>query len=121
MVESATIEKQDPAMNARALDGKSVVLNLGVYNSRVLMGLVWFKTQKQAGGAVAGLTPLVDPSASYADTKTGEHTLRIGARGLTMKAANDRCRVIVSAGMSCTVEVLPGGMVVADAAHAIPK
>ena len=121
MIETATIEKQEPALDAKTLDGKSVVLNLGVYNSRVLMGLVWFKTQKQAGGAVAGLTPLVDPSASYADTKTGEHTLRIGARGLTMKAANDRCRVIVSAGMSCTVEVLPGGMVVADAAHAIAK
>jgi hypothetical protein len=109
-----TIEKADPALSLKALEDKMVVLNLGQYHSRLLMGVMWFKLQKTASAAVRDLQPLVEPSDSYADAATGEHTLRVGSSALDVKDARARCEAITKAGVSCTVEVLPGGMKLAE-------
>ncbi|MCB1539000.1 MAG: hypothetical protein H6865_01575 [Rhodospirillales bacterium] len=113
-----SVEGDDPGLDPRRLDDKTVVLNLGVYNSRVLMGVMWYKIRKLAGKAMDGLEPLVEPTDSYAAVKTGEHTLRVSSARLTLDDANRRCRILSAADLPCTVEVLPGGLHVADAAPA---
>ncbi len=108
------VTADDPGLAPKALDDKTVVLNLGAFHSRVLMGVMWYKIRAAATDAVAGLEPLVEPSESYAAPKTGEHTLRISAADLTLEDASKRCRDIVLAGLACTVEILPGGLRVAS-------
>lgn len=112
MSDAKSLQAQDPGLNAGALEGKTVVLNLGAYHSRLLMSIMWFKAQKMGA---AGLKPLVDPGQSYADTATGEHTLRVSAENMDMDAAAERCRILAAGGIPCTVEVLPGGMKLAAA------
>lgn len=100
----------DPGFNPDSIKNENVVLNLGTYNSRLLMGVVWYKVRSLHKDVVAGLNTLVDPSKSYAAVKTGRHTLRIGSTALSLGDAYKRCGLLNAEGIACTVEILPGGL-----------
>jgi hypothetical protein len=63
--------------------------------------------------AVGGLETLVAPANSYADAKTGVHTLRLGANSLSLEEGTKRCGMLNAAGIKCTVEIFPGALQVA--------
>lgn len=102
------LKADQPGLDINALQNRKVILNLGTYHSRILMGLMWYKARSFAGDALAGLQTLIDPTQSYAAKKTGLHTLRIGADELTLQDGIKRCGMLNAAGIECTLEILPG-------------
>ena len=91
-------------------DNYEIVLNLGEYNSRLLMSVVQYKIKTRYAPILAGGTPMVPPPESYADTKTGKHTLRYGLRNSSIGDAYNRCKAMVVRGMNCKVEIFPAYM-----------
>jgi hypothetical protein len=105
ILSSAAAIAPDPAK----LEGKSYVLNLGSYTSRVMMGVTWYKLKSLYGAILAGTDLLEKPSQSFVDTK-GKHVLRVVVPGNSMTDAQRRCRSLVARGQACSVEILPGGL-----------
>ena len=90
-------------------DEKSdLVLNLGAYNSRLLMTLVWYKLRTRFGQILGEFSqPLVPPAESYADTKTGKHILRVAIDSKTLDEAYIMCRSFMVRDQYCKVEIFP--------------
>lgn len=95
-----------------------LVLNLGEYNSRLLMSVVWYKLKSRYDAMLTGGALFVLPTQSYADIKTGKHTLRVGLQGITLDQAYNRCRALVARGQYCKVEIYPSYINQAYAAQA---
>jgi hypothetical protein len=93
----------------------TVILNLGDYNSRMLMGLMWYRLKLQYADALAGAKLLIPATASNASPKTGKHTLRVVLAGETQKDGIDRCKQIAQGGFICKVEMLAEKMKLASA------
>lgn len=87
-----------------------VVLNLGEYSSRTLMGLIWHKLNKQYANLLNATELYVSPVESFADPKTGKHTLRAGVKKDRQHHAYDICAQLIQSGFACKVELLPEGL-----------
>jgi hypothetical protein len=85
----------------------NIALNLGEYNSRLLMSTVWYRLHSRYRKILAGGQLMVLPQHSYADEKTGKHTLRVGFHGVELEDSYNRCRALIAREISCEVEVLP--------------
>jgi hypothetical protein len=101
--------------NAGLMKPGAVFINLGAFNSRLLMGLTWYRLKMQYAEAIGGAVPLVPVTASEADAKTGKHTLRVIVPGDTMKQAMERCKIIAQGGFACGIETLPEKLKLASA------
>ena len=85
----------------------NIALNLGEYNSRLLMSTVWYRLHSRYRNILAGGQLMVLPEHSYADPKTGKHTLRVGLHNGNLDDAYNRCNALMARDIACTVEVLP--------------
>ena len=90
-----------------AKDEYDLVFNLGDYNSRLLMSVIWYKLRSRYEAMLTGGDVFVLPEQSYADVKTGKHTLRVGLSGVTMDQAYNRCHALIVRGQYCKVEIYP--------------
>ncbi len=97
-------------------DEYDLVLNLGDYNSRLLMSVIWYKLQSRYDTMLTGGDLFVPPTQSYADARTGKHTLRVGLQGVTIKQAYNRCHALMVRGQYCKVEIYPSYIKQAQAA-----
>jgi hypothetical protein len=95
------------AIPPTALSEESVVLNLGSYNSREMMIVVWYRIKKQYGDIIGPSRLLVQPADSYALAKTGKMVLRAVLPTADFKDALARCGKLKAAGLACTVEAAP--------------
>jgi hypothetical protein len=103
-------------------DNYDLVLNLGEYNSNLLMSVIWFKLKTRYAPIIASGDIFVPPAESRVDDKTGKHTLRVGLRGETIDGAYTRCRALMARDQFCKVEIYPAYMkqAQADLPPAIP-
>ncbi len=108
----------NPALDAAALAGKSIVLNLGSYNSSMLMSVMWYKIRSRYGAIVGDTKLLVEPNESYPDPDTNLNTLRVKLQGYDVEDALRRCRALMARGLYCGVEALPQMMKEAKAGPA---
>ncbi|MEM7651413.1 MAG: hypothetical protein AAF204_04950, partial [Pseudomonadota bacterium] len=86
----------------------NIALNLGEYNSRLLMSTVWYRLHSRYRNILSGGQLMVLPEHSYADPKTGKHTLRVGLINGNLDDAYNRCHALIARDIACKVEVLPG-------------
>jgi|GEM_PF-1169272 len=95
-----------------------LVLNLGEFNSRLLMSLVWYKLRTRYGEIFGEQThSLVPPAQSYADAKTGKHSLRVALHDKTLDEAYSMCRSFLARDQYCKVEIYSSYMkMIADKA-----
>lgn len=100
----------NPALNKALLKDKTVLLNLGSYNSRALMTVIWFKIRTRYAGLIGDAQLLVQPTDSNASPQTGKYTLRASLPVFNVEDANNRCRLLMAQAQVCTVEVLPSGL-----------
>ena len=84
-----------------------LVLNLGEYNSRLLMSVVWYKIQSRYPEIVRGGEIYVPPTESFANSRTGKHILRVGIDDTELSDAYDRCRALMARKQDCKVEIYP--------------
>ncbi|MBL4803409.1 MAG: hypothetical protein JKY71_00965 [Alphaproteobacteria bacterium] len=91
-----------------ATDEYNIVLNLGEYNSRLLMSTQWYRLHTRYRPIISGGELLVQPQDSYADPVTGKHVLRVGYRNAGIEDAYGKCRALMSRGIECLVEVYAG-------------
>ena len=89
------------------LKGNHLLLNLGVYKSRMAMGLAWFSLKTRYAPALRDSDLLERPSDSYAAADTGMHTLRVMLRHDDLQDAYERCHALIHHQLPCTVETLP--------------
>lgn len=87
-----------------------VLLNFGEFNSSLMMALTWYHLSTRYEPALRGTQLLVTPAESFPDTKTGMHQLRATLPHATMSDAYEKCRALVSRGIYCKVEILPGAL-----------
>lgn len=92
-----------------------IVLNLGEYNSNVLMSVVWYKLRTRYAPIVGDGRIFVPPSESHVDEVTGKHTLRVGFEGVSIDGAYNRCRALMARSRYCKVEIYPAYMKQAQA------
>ncbi|MFP4463740.1 MAG: carboxypeptidase-like regulatory domain-containing protein [Alphaproteobacteria bacterium] len=86
-------------------------LNLGEYNSQLMMSLVWYKLRSHYLGILGDDTfPMVSPADSYADVETGKHTLRVELKDRTLEQAYAICQVLMARDQYCKVEIFPSYM-----------
>lgn len=86
------------------------VLNLGEYNSQVMMSLTWFKLQSRYGSIIRGAKIFELPSNTSLDQKSGKYILRVGIPGEGIDKSYKRCRALIARGLACRVEILPDDM-----------
>ena len=93
-------------------DDYDLVLNLGDYNSRLLMSVIWYRLKSRFNILIGQGHLFVPPAESYADAKTGKHTLRIGFKeqDMTMDHAYSVCRSLMARNEKCKVEIFPSYM-----------
>ncbi|MDB5491544.1 MAG: hypothetical protein JWO78_1393 [Micavibrio sp.] len=100
----------NPALDKAALRQKTVLLNLGSYNSRALMSVIWYKVKTRYTTMIGDATLLIRPTDSNASSQTGKYTLRVSLPVFDIDDANNRCHQLMAQGQFCTVEVLPSGL-----------
>src|SRR5690606_11568198 len=86
----------------------NIVLNLGEYNSTLLMSTVWYRLHTRYRQILMGGQLLVLPEFSSPDAKTGKHTMRVGFHDMGIDDAYNRCHALIARAIACTVEILPG-------------
>lgn len=87
-----------------------LVLNLGDYNSQLMMSLVWYKMRARYMSILTGGEMMVEPSQSVADDETGKYTLRVGMQNSSIDEAYNRCRALMAREQYCKVEIYPSYM-----------
>lgn len=97
----------NPAVGPQDFAGGALILNLGSYNSRLLMELTWFRLKRRYGGIVAGAELLAAPDKSNASAETGLNTLRARLPGHDIPDAFRRCKSLAARGFYCALEVWP--------------
>lgn len=88
-------------------DNYDLVLNLGEYNSRLMMSVIWYKLKSRYNSLIGGGELFVPPSKSFADLKSGKHVLRIGLKDKTISDAYSICRSLMARNLKCKVEIFP--------------
>ncbi len=94
---------------APGVEPPSVFLNLGEYQSRLMMALVWYRLKMRYGALVAGGVPLTLPSRTLPD-ENGKYVLRLRPKTLDLVALQRQCRAIAARGIGCGIEILPAGL-----------
>lgn len=84
-----------------------IVLNLGEYNSRLLMSVVWYKLRSRFADSLKDGILYVPPAESYAQLDTGKHVLRVGLVDENYEGAYNRCRALIVQDQVCQVEIIP--------------
>lgn len=84
-----------------------IALNLGEYKSRLMMSFMWYRLQSRYTEVLMDAQIYVPPSQSYAQPKTGQHTLRVGVASENLDDAYNRCRALVARDLYCKVEIYP--------------
>ncbi len=84
-----------------------IVLNLGEYQSRLLMSVVWYKLRSRFSDALQGGVLYVAPKDSYAGLDNGKHVLRVGLDNTSYEDAYNRCRGLIVQDQFCEVEIIP--------------
>lgn len=104
-----TYEERHPHVDLdSAVNGGGFVLNLGSYNSRLMMALVWYRLNARYAAIIGGAELLVQPSESFESARTGKHILRASLPAAAdMKDAMRRCRALIARDLSCAVEMVP--------------
>ncbi len=103
-----TLKKLHPHVSFDGLY-QNIVLNLGQYNSQMRMGLVWYKLRKIYPALMLNAALLIEPEESYADPKTGQHSLRLGLNSWSIDKAYEQCAQLIRGGYDCKVEIMPLG------------
>lgn len=98
-----------------------LVLNLGAYNSRLMMSVIWYKLRSRYDAIISGGDLFVSPSESQADTKTGKHVLRVGYKNADIAEGYNKCRALMVREQYCKVEIYPAYMKQAKAEIAIEE
>ena len=88
-------------------DDYEIILNLGEYNSRLMMSLMHYKLKTRYLPILSGGSLIVPPTKSFADKASGKHTLRFGLRGVSIKDAHSRCKSLIARNLHCKVEIFP--------------
>ncbi len=91
-------------------DNNDIVLNLGEFNSRLLMSVVWYKIRSRYSAILHDAKLFVPPAKSYASAKTGKHELRVGLVSSDLSEAYERCRAFMARQQYCKVEIYPSYM-----------
>ena len=110
--------KTNPTLRKEALSDKSVILNLGTYNSRLLMEVVWFKLKRKDAALVGNARLLVQPADSYASPRTAQYILRAELPGGNRQDGVKRCDAILKTGQYCKVEILAATPPIVSASNA---
>ncbi len=113
-----TYKERHPHIDFSKEDQDKIVLNLGEYNSRVMMSVVWYKIKTRFAQEIAGGDLYVPPAESFADVGSGKHILRVGFADMDLPQAYDVCRKMQTQDQACEVEILPAYMKQADAREA---
>lgn len=103
-----------PDVDFSALDNQKFILNLGSYNSNLMMALSWYRMKQRNPKLQHIAKPLVDSTQSQALGENGTHILRATLPGKTLEQARDLCLQVSSRGGVCTVEMLPEQSVLAS-------
>lgn len=99
----ADLARIDPKM----LDGKRIILNLGDYNSQLLMALTWYNMRNRYGAILGDAKLLVPPSESLPSLASNKHIMRVTTDIMNVSDARLICRSLVARGFRCGVELLP--------------
>lgn len=99
--------KQNPAADLSLLEGQDVILNLGEYNSRLLMALTWYHMRNRYSGILGNARLIVPPSESHAMAPDKKHTMRVKTDILNHEDARLICRSLMARGFTCGVELIP--------------
>lgn len=86
------------------------VLNLGEYNSTLLMSLAWYRLHEHYKTLLTDAELLVLPAQSAINNITKKHILRAGLPHSDLDDAYNRCRSLTLNNISCKVEILPNAM-----------
>ena len=97
------LAKIDPAM----LQGQKIILNLGEYNSQLLMALTWYHMRNRYQGILGDAKLIVPPSESMASMDDNKHTMRVKTNIMNLEDARFICRSLLARGFTCGVELLP--------------
>ncbi len=95
------------------IKGKSVILNLGEYNSNVLMAVVWHKIRTRYHDILGDALPLVKPSQSVSYGDEG-HVLRVVPETDDLSEVIRQCRALIGRNIYCKMEFLPMDNKIAD-------
>jgi hypothetical protein len=90
--------------------GRTLLLNLGKYKSRLSMGLAWFKMRALGGNLFDDVDLLQKPSESLPVDEKGNYILRASVRSNDLEETYKKCETIAAHGNFCGLEVLPGGL-----------
>ncbi len=86
------------------------VLNLGSYNSNLLMSVVWYRLSTRYAPILADARRLATLAGTMTDPENNMHTLRVRTTDRTFDQAYNRCRALAARGLYCDVEILPAGL-----------
>ncbi|HEU4838022.1 MAG TPA: hypothetical protein VFS88_01270 [Micavibrio sp.] len=90
--------------------GRTFLLNLGKYKSRLSMGLAWFKMRALGRNLFDDVDLLQKPSESVPVDEKGNYILRASVRSNDLNEVYKKCATIAAHGNFCGLEVLPGGL-----------
>lgn len=99
----------NPVLNVLEEQKQTILLNLGDYNSPLLMSLMWYKIKLMYGDAVSGGELVVRPVDTNPSRKTARNTLRVQIN-TSILDARKRCEVINKDKLPCEVEFFPKGI-----------
>ncbi len=99
-------DARDITNDTDLLAGRTIIMNLGSYKSRMLMGLNWFKVRSIFTTYFKNADIIEKPSESYAALKTGKHTLRVITPGNDLATARQICTQLADRGMNCSIEII---------------
>lgn len=100
-----------PDIDFSKLGKEKFILNLGSYNSNLMMALAWYKMKQHSGELRQFAEPLVESSQSRAIGTDAKHILRVALKGKSLDEARNLCLRLGSQpgleGTPCIVEMLP--------------
>lgn len=97
----------NPDAALESLGDGQITLNLGAYNSRLLMAVVWYGLKSRYAAVLKEAEPVVMPSDSYALLSTGKHILRLARPDNNLEKAWSSCRAIAARNVPCAIEIIP--------------
>lgn len=99
----------NPILNVLEEQKQTVLLNLGEYNSPLLMSLMWYKIKMMYSDVVAGGELVVRPTDTKPSRKTARNTLRVQLN-TSISDARKRCERLNKEDLPCEIEFFPKGI-----------
>ncbi len=110
------IKQSSPDVDVRLLSNKNTIsndgvsMNLGTYNSSLMMAYSWSQLVKNYSATFGGGSLLKSPVNNKDDTINKEHTLRIVFKHDSLKSTHKRCQILVSHGHYCSLDIYPSAL-----------